>query len=233
MFVRLLNCTADTERHTDQSKFNQANQLSGPGTGYIPDYMTADHSDSDSVIATVNLPEITLPRPRFSILRDHDQISALIESSQNNLPVETAGNDDLSADSTSTTRTGCACIACLMVGTHCGQDLHCRVPGCSEAFGAYEKGHEQGHFRKGDRYACQDNHCNFTSKRFSDLRRHYQSKHCRKPNEHLCYIIGCRYREIGFPRADKLKSHLRSAHKGMPVPSKQLPVIKPKAKNAA
>lgn len=126
----------------------------------------------------------------------------------------------------------CSCMVCLMLDNHYIPSFGpVRFQDLSpiDQMGIDKKHRELRHFR----YLCKDNDCRYLSKHLPDLRRHCKSKHCKKPLEHKCHFIGCKYRDIEFARADKLKSHLRSAHKGMPVPSKHLHAIQPKPNRSA
>ncbi len=86
--------------------------------------------------------------------------------------------------------------------------------------------HERDHFKTPGGYACVEQGCHFVNKKFSDLRRHYTSKHCTNPNAKKleCPEIGCEYRTA---RDDKLKEHQKRKHKGKPKPGKPYRVIKP------
>lgn len=62
-----------------------------------------------------------------------------------------------------------------------------------------------------------------------DVKRHYATIHCKNPERFPCHVIGCPFSgENGFTRKDKLTSHMKSTHKGLPHPGKRLQAIKPK-----
>ena len=86
--------------------------------------------------------------------------------------------------------------------------------------------HERKHFKTPGGCACAEQGCHFVNKEFTDLQRHYTSKHCTNPNaKNLeCPEIGCEYRNA---RKDKLKEHQKGKHKEKPKPGKPYCVIKP------
>ena len=90
--------------------------------------------------------------------------------------------------------------------------------------------HEQSHFGKRGQYCCREEGCSATTKKFSDLRRHYRGSHCINAQKFPCTMIGCKYGgDNGFTRKDKLKSHYRNAHQGKLIPGKYNQPIKMKA----
>ena len=97
--------------------------------------------------------------------------------------------------------------------------------------------HEEDHFREATRdrdgkliYTCKNDRCQIRTKRKDDVKRHYATVHCKNPERFPCRVIGCPFDgENGFTRKDKLTSHMKSTHKGLPHPGKRLQAIKPKA----
>ena len=93
----------------------------------------------------------------------------------------------------------------------------CSHQGCSGIFSSYynysfhlQKGHHdlRGH--------CLESKCKFSTKRFSDLVRHYKVKHCQVSGRFPCPSSDCKYSgENGFARKDKLMSHQRKMHKSL------------------
>ena len=125
------------------------------------------------------------------------------------------------------------------------QEISCRIEGCT-----YSRGdpqfiwsmsgvfrHEESHFREETRqldgnwiFTCKDDHCHIRTKRKDDVKRHYATIHCKNPERFPCHVIGCPFGgENGFTRKDKLTSHMKSTHKGLPHPGKRPQAIKPKA----
>ena len=145
----------------------------------------------------------------------------------------------------------CTCITCLEVGTYVPgyqfnsngtrKNLTCRISHCQHVtrfFNSWKNNdasrpkHERSHFDHQGKYACAENGCHFGSKKFSDLQRHYTSKHCTNPGSKKfpCPEIGCKYSgNSGFTRKDKLKSHQKNVHEGKFKPGKPYRVIKPTA----
>ena len=126
----------------------------------------------------------------------------------------------------------CSCITCQELGVY-GRPLiinevqkECGIKGCKTAFWANAPNHERNHFKTPGGYACAEQGCHFVNKKFTDLQRHYTSKHCTNPNaKNLeCPEIGCEYRTA---RKDKLKEHQKCKHKGKPKLGKPYRVIKP------
>lgn len=138
----------------------------------------------------------------------------------------------------------CTCITCQQLGVSwrvSSNENHepCGIKGCKyiipgwpvqlswgvlvNPMGAI---HERKHFKTPGGYACAEQGCHFVNKKFTDLQRHYTSKHCTNPNaKNLeCPEIGCEYRTA---RKDKLKEHQKCKHKGKPKPGKPYRVIKP------
>lgn len=130
--------------------------------------------------------------------------------------------------------------------------LTCRYLGCSAYFEIFSSSgelsagshgwywkrhdHERNHFEAIDasgveKYRCNVERCNFSSKRWADLIRHCTTKHCTNPNIQIfpCPEIGCKYGGAnGFTRKDKLKSHYDNVHKGNAVLGKAPRALKPK-----
>ena len=137
----------------------------------------------------------------------------------------------------------CTCIACLDSGVEYShpsyvddKGLICRFPGCltfldkqsSQDYISNFHAHERSHYGHSGSYMCLEPGCRFGCKRFSDLRRHYQAKHCIKPVQFTCPVVGCKYSgHNGFTRKDKLRSHYRLVHEGKPRPAEADQVLKP------
>ena len=139
----------------------------------------------------------------------------------------------------------CTCISCFQIGWFhhpMGVDYHqhmtrdelqyyCRYPGCQERiYYCLITNHERSHFLKKDQYPCGEEHCNFTTKRWSDFKRHSSSRHCTSPSKPFsCPIPWCKYSgDNGFARKDKLSSHYKTLHAGTTVPGTAARAIKPK-----
>ena len=150
----------------------------------------------------------------------------------------------------------CACLNCLDYPSSLDfvklrerfpalQNITCRIEGCTyqKSSGPYLSWqfdqmlpHEESHFREQTRdqdrkliYTCKDDRCRIRTKRRDDVKRHYATVHCKNPERFPCHVIGCPFGgENGFTRKDKLTSHMKSTHKGLPFPGKRLQAIKPK-----
>ena len=127
------------------------------------------------------------------------------------------------------------------------QKISCRIEGCTwddEIFQDFVTtqiwgmmSHERSHFREQTRdedgkwiYTCKGDRCRIRTKRKDDVKRHYATVHCKNPERFPCHVIGCPFGgENGFTRKDKLTSHMKSTHKGLPFPGKRLQAIKPKS----
>ena len=126
------------------------------------------------------------------------------------------------------------------------QYLSCRVEGCTwlEKRSNYPYTaiwevfqHEESHFREATRdqdgkliYTCKNDRCQIRTRRKDDVKRHYATVHCKNPERFPCHVIGCPFGgDNGFTRKDKLTSHMKSTHKGLPHSGKRLQAIKPKA----
>ena len=153
----------------------------------------------------------------------------------------------------------CNCMNCLPFSHHLAvrglerqfpalEKISCRIEGCSwnlkiehrwPRWHVYLKvmSHEDSHFYQfrldQDQkliITCKDDRCRIRTKRMDDVRRHYATMHCKNPQRFPCHVIGCKFGgENGFTRKDKLTSHMKSTHKGLPLPGKRLQAIKPKA----
>ena len=120
------------------------------------------------------------------------------------------------------------------------QYISCRVEGCTWIAASWRLWdvacHEDDHFREEARdqdgkfiYTCKNDRCHIRTKRKDDVKRHYATVHCKNPERFPCHVIGCPFGgENGFTRKDKLTSHMKSTHKGLPHPGKRLQAIKPK-----
>ena len=130
----------------------------------------------------------------------------------------------------------CTCITCQELGAYGMRSINsapnkerkpCGIMGCKD-IRLWEicPGHERGHFKTPSGYACAEQGCHFVNKKFTDLQRHYTSKHCTNPNakNFECPEIGCEYKTA---RKDKLKEHQKCKHKGKPKLGKPYRVIKP------
>ena len=125
----------------------------------------------------------------------------------------------------------CTCITCQELGVYGkpfpGREVKaCGINGCKYSYFNHSLQHERNHFKTLGGYACAEQGCHFVNKKFSDLRRHYTSKHCTNPNaKNLeCPEIGCEYKTA---RKDKLKEHQKCKHMGKPKLKKTYRVIKP------
>ena len=124
----------------------------------------------------------------------------------------------------SSTRTfaACLCVDCLLAGpsfTRYNQN-QCRLAFCTfVGFGVSGKGgseeHERSHFGQSGKYTCAEPGCHTTTKKFSDLKRHYAGRHCIDPKKAKfpCPVLDCKYSgDNGFARKDKLKSPYKNVH---------------------
>ena len=135
----------------------------------------------------------------------------------------------------------CSCISCLQIcksvdDLECyGGGWSCRFPSCQNpvVFGELKLyKHEKSHYGQPRKYTCLEQDCDIITKTFGDLKRHYKGKHCTKPNKEQfpCPVLWCKYSgNNGFARKDKLKSHYKNIHEGIPGPAKAGRVIKPAA----
>ena len=136
----------------------------------------------------------------------------------------------------------CDCIVCAGVGKKLSWspgslERPCRVPSCNVP----GHGHiyywkllaaEASHFRIPGEYKfkCAENDCHVKVSSLADLKRHYTSKHCTKPEKFPCRFVWCKYSgDNGFKRKDKLNSHYRNAHEGKMGPGKASRVTKRKS----
>lgn len=148
----------------------------------------------------------------------------------------------------------CSCITCLDLGservwswTFNHTDYPCRLSDCnfnarpgSQIYCEYTnqlatRKHEKNHFRHEGQFRCIEDRCVYGAKRWSDLKRHYTSKHCLNPKTKFpCPEIGCKYGgNNGFTRKDKLKSHREKVHEKSARPEKCFRVSKSNAQSAA
>ena len=148
---------------------------------------------------------------------------------------------------------GCVCLGCLCWPTNekflmvpRPVNVSCRIPDCSwichfENFGYsrnYIIHHEEDHFfertpgRDGFTciFTCKHEHCIYTTKRSSDIKRHYAAKHCKNAKKFPCTVIGCKFSgDNGFSRKDKMRDHLKAGHRSIFTPGKPVQTIKSKA----
>ena len=124
---------------------------------------------------------------------------------------------------------------------------HCCFPGCDDVvcppirmtsrmheYCFLRSNHEKNHYSQGQVFQCREEHCSTTTKNSSDLVRHYSSRHCTAPKPYSCHHIGCKHSgENGFPRKDKLTSHLKNGHKNDNPRGRPLLIIKPKSSDKA
>ena len=151
----------------------------------------------------------------------------------------------------------CFCITCLDLGSNRYEDggetqdhYPCRLLDCNfsaavrpeiEEFGSHHRAeldarkHEKNHFRHEGQFRCIEDRCVYGAKRWSDLKRHYTSKHCLDPKTKFpCPEIDCKYGgNNGFTRKDKLKSHREKVHEKHARPEKRFRVSKNNAQDAA
>ena len=131
----------------------------------------------------------------------------------------------------------CLCLACtfptLRIVWH--EATCCRFTACGEKVtrgGPYEieSRHERSHFGKPGNYRCHEKYCplaNKAFKRWADLKRHSKVAHCKIAPLFTCDILGCKYRERGFSRKDKLTSHIKNVHAGKAAPGTGLRNLQP------
>ena len=124
----------------------------------------------------------------------------------------------------------CTCISCQELGVLGKTVINREVSGISGCKSttrlSINPEHEREHFKTPGGYACAEQGCHFVNKKFTDLQRHYTSRHCTNPNaKNLeCSEIGCEYKTA---RKDKLKEHQKCKHMGKPKLGKTYRVIKP------
>ncbi|KAK3168249.1 hypothetical protein OEA41_004695 [Lepraria neglecta] len=148
---------------------------------------------------------------------------------------------------------GCVCLGCLYWPTYRktpelsrSVNVSCRIPDCSWTYHIkdltlpecylkwYVVRHEEKHFFERtpgrDAFTCKHEHCIYTTKRSSDIKRHYAAKHCKNAKKFPCTVIGCKFSgDNGFPRKDKMRDHLKAGHRNMFTPGKPVQNIKSKA----
>ena len=173
------------------------------------------------------------------------------------IPDNSNGNNNVLSVTTTSAAPGpsreCSCITCLDLGsvrawswTLDNNNYSCRLSDCNfsttgnDHLASYftqrrARNHEKNHFRHEGQFRCIEDRCVYGAKRWSDLRRHYTSKHCLNPKTKFpCPEIGCKYSgNNGFTRKDKLKSHREKVHEKVARPEKRFRVSKPNAQGAA
>ena len=133
----------------------------------------------------------------------------------------------------------CDCISCL--GIWKSQDpsyrdngeayYSCRLLGClhtetieqlrdewtRSSVLAILRRHEKAHFGTNGHFKCLSDHCNFVTKRWSDLKRHSTVMHCKNARKIPCPVPYCKFAgdNNGFLRKDKLTTHINRVHKGV------------------
>ena len=159
-----------------------------------------------------------------SIPRDQDSNLSHTEAG-----IEHAASDRSESTLTSDPAKCCTCVTCQKLGVLdrdvSGYNIKpCGINGCKYIKSAWHE--RKFHFETPGGYACAEHGCHFVNKKFTDLQRHYTSRHCTNPNaKNLeCPEIGCEYRTA---RKDKLKEHQKCKHKGKPKLGKTYRVIKP------
>lgn len=168
---------------------------------------------------------------------DTDQVTAACI-----LPQDVVDTPSLGQESSSTNPSKeCACMVCLGIGifesNSRGPTPHlCHFAGCRwyPIPGDHRAKHAKTHYRRGPKnsqtpFYCLVENCRFSSKRWSDLRRHTTAKHCNSPNTFACSVIGCKYHGEGngFTRKDKLTAHYKNMHQGQKIPGQAARAIKP------
>ena len=106
---------------------------------------------------------------------------------------------------------GCNCEMCKVIGPqgrYCPSDLD-----------LYRE--QRKYFNHDERlYKCREQDCNYTAKRWTELNRHNNAKHCTNAPRFPCPIPYCKFSgNNGFLRKDKLLSHRRTVHKGLSMPT--------------
>ena len=146
----------------------------------------------------------------------------------------------------------CVCLGCMCWLTNenfprlsRSVKVSCRIPHCSWFHIEHRTWtkyflkkiiveHEEEHFFERtpgrDAFTCKHEHCIYTTKRFSDIKRHYAAKHCKNAKKFPCTVIGCKFSgDNGFSRKDKMRDHLKAGHRSMFTPGKPVQTIKSKA----
>ena len=173
------------------------------------------------------------------------------------IPDNSDGNNNVLSITTTSAAPGssreCSCITCLDLGSSrvwgtgpYPAHYPCRLSDCnfsktgkdlwSASEAQYEAWkHEKNHFRRQDQFRCIEDRCVYGAKRWSDLKRHYTSKHCLNPKiKFPCTYIDCKYGgNNGFTRKDKLKSHREKVHEKVAKPEMRFRVSKLNAQGAA
>ncbi|KAL2036778.1 hypothetical protein N7G274_010502 [Stereocaulon virgatum] len=184
---------------------------------------------------------------------DHSMLSKCAELPSPKSQGKDVGNKNINEILSVTPGERCSCLLCLPRPTwletanESGDDwspayAYCRVLGCdweySDAPTVYSAAwrHEKSHFYDTTRneagvkkLICKQEYCKYSTKRYSDIKRHYAAKHCKNAKKFPCHIIGCKFSgDNGFPRKDKLRDHLKASHRDMFAPGKPVQTIKPK-----
>ena len=178
-------------------------------------------------------------------------------STDSTVPDNSDGNNIVLSVTTTSAAPGssreCSCITCVDLGSEREWlwdpklvDYPCRLSDCNfsapqEGMGSdgydYQRAarkHEKNHFRHEGQFRCIEDRCVYGAKRWSDLKRHYTSKHCLNPKTKFpCPELSCKYSgNNGFTRKDKLKSHREKVHEKHAKPEKRFRVNKPNAQGA-
>ncbi len=178
---------------------------------------------------------------------DTTQVTAAPVSSQAGVDTPSSGQ----ASSSTSPDKNCACLVCLEIGirnlTRRRPPFGCGFASCNwrtqnHKWAAdhpvyYSRAHRVWHekFHQLDpkdsqiSFYCHVESCRFRSKRWPDLLRHTNAKHCNNPTKFPCSVIGCKYNGEGngFIRYDKLKPHYKNMHQGQKVPGQAVRAIEP------
>ena len=162
-------------------------------------------------------------------------------------------DQDLGQNSTYTsTSQKCACLVCLRISIFDRSNddqFHCHFAACNfqrppisnsswdkRYDRNYRAHHVRSHYRQDQGrqkyqspFCCPVEQCSFTSKRWSDLRRHTAAKHCDNPAKFTCSVIECKYNGEGngFTRKDKLTAHYKAMHQGQRIHGQATQAIQP------
>ena len=146
----------------------------------------------------------------------------------------------------------CLCLKCARIGTSQLYldpsrgfiSIQCRYPGCKTRYiffpyrGSHQDReghlHERSHYEALGNYHCREDHCSAKAKSWNDLIRHTKSTHCKRSTKIPCPYAWCkRGGDNGFPRKDKLTSHIRNVHEGKMLTGEAGRSIKPAAQDEA